>query len=517
MFADPILALIGAIGVVIKTLITTTVLFFVEIVANIRIARIVVVLICFLHPILLLLHRLLSLSKHIQLSFLVSTNNPFGYHLHNPSILPILKPSSILLTPMASSIIRRAELSLMAPLPIRPIPLEAIESMELRYPSESSLTDSRELSLTASSHIDAGIALPTAMEFDVLTKMMDPIQYDPFLMRDVVFPRTVPRPTGFQRWDDLTWQGSEPGELEVKKRIPLYMIQSKVPLLGLALRNPHNFVHLSNRLAHPVTIPLNYTGEDTIIPETGQPFPWFARTFIDGFSYWNEPLASVYEGLGFAFPVQSYHDTLQIPVHHQGFEVLRHDCFVFTREFGELVFRQNPNEVIDPQVVNDFIMDPTSYDPLEGDLIRRFNDILGDYEYIYIHQSTKPLYGLVDMPTQQFWNRIIDARWRRVWKRKNPWFDDWKNLRLLADIDELRLAVKRSEERLNRAVPALRQRRLPSQRRIKEEEIRGDEVIPPPEASGAADLSASSMAPTSVVRRSLRQRRQARLSSSMPY
>ena len=250
------------------------------------------------------------------------------------------------------------------------------------------------------------------MEFDVLTKMLDPIQHDPFLMRDVVFPRTVPRPTGFQRWDDLTWQGSEPSELEVKKRIPLYMIQSKVPLLGLALQNPHDFVHLSNCLAHPVSIPLNYTGEDTIIPETGQPFPWFARTFIDGFSYWNEPLASVYEGLGFAFPVQSYHDILQIPVHHQGFEVLRRDCFVFTREFGELVFRQNPNEVIDPQVVNDFIMDPTSYDPLEGDLIRRFNAVLGDYKYVYIHQSTKPLHGLVDMPTQQFWNRIIDARWR---------------------------------------------------------------------------------------------------------
>ena len=273
MFADPILALIGAIGVVIKTLITTTVLFSVEIVANIRIARIVVVLICFLHPILLPLHRLLSLSKQLQLSFLVSTNNPFGYLLHNPYILPILKLSSILLTPMASSIIRRAELSLMAPLPIRPIPLEAIESMELRYPSESSLTDSRELSPTVSLHIDAGIALPTAMEFDVLTKMLDPIQYDPFLMRDIVFPCTVPRPTGFQRWDDLTWQGSEPGELEVKKRIPLYMIQSKVPLLGLALQNPHDFVHLSNRLAHPVTIPLNYTGEDTIIPETGQSFP----------------------------------------------------------------------------------------------------------------------------------------------------------------------------------------------------------------------------------------------------
>ena len=256
------------------------------------------------------------------------------------------------------------------------------------------------------------------MEFNMLAKMLDPIQYDSFLMWDIVFPRTVPCPTGFQRWDDLTWQGSEPGELEVKKRIPLYMIQSKVPLLGLALQNPHDFVHLSNRLTHPVSIPLNYTGKDTIIPETGQPFPWFACTFIDGFSYWNEPLASVYERLGFAFPIQSYHDTLQIPVHNQDFEVLHWDCFVLTREFGELVFRQNPNEVIDPQVVNDFIIDPTSYDPLEGDLIQCFNNVIGDYKYVYVHQSTKPLHGLVDMPTQQFWNQIIDARWRRVWKRK---------------------------------------------------------------------------------------------------
>ena len=108
MFADPILALIGAIGIVIKILITTTAFYSVEIVANICIARIVVVLICFLHPILLLFHplQLLSLSKPLQLSFLVSTNNLSGYLLHNPYILPILKHSSILLTPMASSIIR---------------------------------------------------------------------------------------------------------------------------------------------------------------------------------------------------------------------------------------------------------------------------------------------------------------------------------------------------------------------------------------------------------------------------
>ena len=78
-------------------------------------------------------------------------------------------------------------------------------------------------------------------------------------------------------------------------------------------------------------------------------------------------------------------NTLQILVHNQGFEVLCRNCFVFTREFGELIYRQNPNEVIDPQVVNDFIIDPSSYDPLEGDLIRCFNNVTGDYDYVYIH------------------------------------------------------------------------------------------------------------------------------------
>ena len=54
MFKDPTLVLIGAIGIVIKILITTTVLFSMEIVAYIRIAQIAIILICFLPQTLLL-------------------------------------------------------------------------------------------------------------------------------------------------------------------------------------------------------------------------------------------------------------------------------------------------------------------------------------------------------------------------------------------------------------------------------------------------------------------------------
>ena len=184
MFKDPTLVLIGAIGIVIKTLITTTALFSVEIIAYTHIARIVVVLICFHLQILLLFLPLwlLSLSKLLQLLFLVSTNNLSRYLLHNPSILPTTKRSSILLTPMASSIIHQAELSLVAPLPICLAPLEEIESMQLRYPSESLSTDSRDSSPIASLPTGADIGLQTNMEFAVLAKMLDPIQYDPFLM-----------------------------------------------------------------------------------------------------------------------------------------------------------------------------------------------------------------------------------------------------------------------------------------------------------------------------------------------
>ena len=71
-------------------------------------------------------------------------------HLYNPSILPILKHSSILHTPMASSIICCAKLSLMAPLPTCPIPLEAMKLMQLRHPSESLLTNLRNSSPTVS-------------------------------------------------------------------------------------------------------------------------------------------------------------------------------------------------------------------------------------------------------------------------------------------------------------------------------------------------------------------------------
>ena len=51
----------------------------------------------------------------------------------------------------------------------------------------------------------------------------------------------------------------------------------------------------------------------------------------------------------------------------------------------------------------------------------------------------QPLPGFEEIPTQQFWNRIIDAWWQSVWKRKNPWYHEWRSLRTSADHNEHRL------------------------------------------------------------------------------
>ena len=109
-----------------------------------------------------------------------------------------------------------------------------------------------------------------------------------------------------------------------------------------------------------MTIPQNYTGLDIEIPDSNILFTTWTHTWIDGFSYWNESLASVFEGLSYAFPMQWYHDTMQIPVHLQGFEILCCNRFAFTTRFCELVNCQNPHEVLNNEIIWDFVIDSTN-------------------------------------------------------------------------------------------------------------------------------------------------------------
>jgi hypothetical protein len=276
----------------------------------------------------------------------------------------------------------------------------------------------------------------TAKEY---TKMLNPIVYNPFLERDIIFPAIVHPPLDEQRSNNIMLQGvgAEPGELVLQKNIPLYLLQAKVHLFSCPDLWAFEHIHFSRHLSHPVSIPLNYVGEDTYVQELGEAFLKNSSTFIDGFTYYDEPLVSTFEGLGFAFPVQSYHDTMQVPTHNQGFEILCRNLFSYNKAFCQLVKNQNPNEALHPQLVRDFIWDPTTIDRILGnsDVERYLDPESNGWDYILHPHVTRPLEGFEEILTQQFWNHIIDARWRRIWKRKNPWFEAWRELTFTYELD----------------------------------------------------------------------------------
>jgi hypothetical protein len=240
--------------------------------------------------------------------------------------------------------------------------------MELDYPSMSSSTDLRDISRSVRQTVNIALDLLISMTAEEYAKMLDPIVYNPFLKRDIIFPAIVHPPLDIQRSNDIMLQGvgTEPGELVLKKSVPLYLLQANVHLFGRPDLQASEHIHFSRRLSHPVSIPLNYVGEDVYVQELHEAFLKNSPTFVDGFAYYDEPLASTFEGLGFAFPVQSYHDTMQVPTHNQGFEILRRNLFIYNKAFCQLVHNQTPNETIHSQLVRDFIRDPTTIDRIHG-------------------------------------------------------------------------------------------------------------------------------------------------------
>jgi hypothetical protein len=394
------------------------------------------------------------------------------------------------------------------------------ESMELDYPSTSSSTDSRDTSRSVRQTVDVALDLLIGMTAEEYAKMLDPIVYNLFLERDIIFPAIVHPPLDEQRLNDIMLQGvgAEPGELVLKKNVPLYLLQVNVHLFGRPDLRASEHIHFSRRLSHPVSIPLNYVGEDVYVQELHEAFLHNSATFVDSFAYYDEPLASTFEGLGFAFPVQSYHDTMQVPTHNQGFEILRHNLFTYNKAFCQLVHNQTPNETIHPQLVRDFIQDPTTIDRIHGnsDVERYMDHESNGWDYVIHPHVTRPLEGFEEIPTQQFWNCIIDARWRRVWKRKNPWFEAWRELTFTYELDaerSPRVAFAAFTVRLDQC-----QRHFYPLVAAGKEEPADDEVVPPPIHGNSIPAPINAIvAIARVARRSLRERRQARIRSARPY
>jgi hypothetical protein len=71
--------------------------------------------------------------------------------------------------------------------------------MELDYPSTSSLTDSRDTLRSVRQTVNIALDLLIGMTAEEYAKMLDPIVYNPFLKRDIIFPAIVHPPLDKQR------------------------------------------------------------------------------------------------------------------------------------------------------------------------------------------------------------------------------------------------------------------------------------------------------------------------------
>ena len=270
------------------------------------------------------------------------------------------------------------------------------------------------------------------MSYEDYAMMINPLVYDPFLDWIVHFQKEHPIPdrSFWLETVELRGAGEEPGEIILVNHIPTLWIDKNVPLIPDDL--PHPTLHITSRLTHLVLIENIYNGPDMIIDGNFFPFFWRhgQRIALRTTSYYDEPLASVYEGAGLAFPVQSYHQTPQIPVHHQGFEIFVRNSTTFNQSVIDIWNAAVPNDTIDPFVVEMYVKYPGMYEHLEGDIICQ----PGENEYLYAHYCHTRLapygdenqFAVSDILPQRLWNELMDARWRRIWKRKNPWYDAWK-------------------------------------------------------------------------------------------
>ena len=222
------------------------------------------------------------------------------------------------------------------------------------------------------------------------------------------------------------------------------------------------------------------------------------------------------EGAGLAFPVQSYHQTPQIPVHHQGFEIFVRNSTTFNQSVIDIWNATVPNDTINPFVVKIYVKYPGMHEHLEGDIIRQ----PGENEYLYAHHHHTRLapYGnenqfvVSDILPQYLWNELMDAQWRRIWKRKNPWYDAWKDA-------EFQIFCLRAqyEPRFPNAPRLITDGHRAVGQGIQQVQEGGNDGVPPPPEQRASISPAPGLAPAHWVRRSICTIRQARARGARPY
>ena len=159
---------------------------------------------------------------------------------------------------------------------------------------------------------------------------------------------------------------------------------------------------------------------------------------------------------------------------------------------------------------------PGMYEHLEGDIIHQPGK--NEYLYAHHHHTRLPPYGdenqfaVLDILPQHLWNKLMNAWWRWIWKRKNPWYDVWKD----AEFQIFHLRVQ-YEPRFPNAPRLIADRHRAIGQGVQQVQEGGDNGVPPPPEQRALASPAPGLAPAHWVRRSICTICQARVRGAHPY
>ncbi|KAI9566693.1 hypothetical protein HD554DRAFT_2174109 [Boletus coccyginus] len=230
----------------------------------------------------------------------------------------------------------------------------------------------------------------------------------------VMFPKNVHVLMRIQRHQTIFYRNNLMHQLVTYQNVPDLLIRQEVSLVQV---DAANLLDVSSHLTQVIQTSTLYCGDillQVVVEEDSvQYIPEQDVIFKEEFMYWNKPIVSFYEGLGYVFPMEKYHSTPAHPVHNQGFEIVQHNHHVISKYFIEFYESLKSNEVLDCNVQQELYEHPEHFINSEGDIIWK------DGQHQYMHHKFNCLHSFVryphnsDIPMQCIWNELMDARWRR--------------------------------------------------------------------------------------------------------
>ena len=205
--------------------------------------------------------------------------------------------------------------------------------------------------------------------------MICPLVCDPFLDCLIHFQREPPLPDHFFGLEtvELRGLGGEPEEIILVNHVPTLWIDKNIPLIPGNLPCPT--LQITCHLAHLMQIDkyLHWMWYDDQKWQILSLFlaTWTAYHSQDYFLLWQTNDIRLWRSPRLAFPMQSYHQTPQIPVHHWGFKIFVHDSVIFNQGVIDIWNAAVSNDTINPFVIEMYVNHPGMYEHLEGDIIHQ--------------------------------------------------------------------------------------------------------------------------------------------------